>query len=1070
MDKLREFFIKYSAWPNALKVIILIFGLIAAFSLKSSFFPEFDSSLITIQVVYPGSSPEEIERGVVQKIEENLKGLQGIDRFTSKSRENTASISVEVKDHYNTDDVLQDVKNAVGRISSFPVGIEPPVVFKNPKVDFAISFALYGKVDLKTLKINAQKIEDDLRNLKGISQIAIEGYPSEEISINIKEDILKTYGLTFDQITRAIQQSNLDLSLGSIKTSDEEILMRLKKKKYYAEGLEDIVVKANPNGRIIRLRDIATVKNSWADNPRRTFFNGRKSVIITVNKILGENYLDIVKNVKKYLKDYNNSHTNIKVKIVHDRSISLNQRINLLLRNGLLGALLVLLSLALFLNYRLAFWVALGIPFAFLGMMLMMFLAGVTINVISLFGCIIVVGILVDDGIVISESIYQYHEKGYKPYIAAIKGTKEVMSSVIFSILTTIVAFLPFFFLAGNQGKNMQDMAFVVIITILFSLFEASLILPSHLAHSKALRSGFHDSPFRQKLNKIILYPRDVWYNKSLKFFLKNWILVIAFGIFITFATIGAFKGGIIGATFFPFMEFDNFEISLVMPAGTRDDKTINVLKKIEKATWEVNAEFKAKRKDHKDVIKNVIVNIAKSPRGLFGATSDANANVGTIEVVMLNSEERHLDSYIIKNAISKKVGPVYDAEQLSYGAGSIFGKPVSFALVSPNLNDLENARNDIERGLRKIKDLRDVSDDSPEGFREIEIRLKDKAYLLGLSPMEIARQIRQGFFGGEIQRLQRGKDEIKVWVRYTDTDRSSIKKLESSRIRIPGKAEIPLSELITYSIKRGPTVINHVDGSRLITVDADLVNTEAQVPPILNRAKTEILNPILKKYPSVRTVASGQQREIMKTATSSRTGLSIAFIVMFFLIVLSFRSYTQAIVVILLIPLGLIGASWGHFIHGIPVNMMSAYGIIALIGIIVNNSIVFINTVNQNLKDGIEFDKAIVDAAINRFRPILLTTITTVLGLLPLVTETSRQAQFLIPMAISLSYGLLLGASFTLIFLPVYLKILNRIKLHTKRLLTGNKLLTPNDVEPAVKEMRQLEKNYGKDLINENI
>ncbi len=1069
MDKLREFFIKYSAWPNAIKLIILIFGIIAAFNLKSSFFPEFDSQMITIQVVYPGSSPEEIERGVVQKIEENLKGIQGIDRFTSKSKENTASITVEVKDHYNTDDVLQDVKNAVGRINSFPVGMEPAVVFKNPKVDFAISFALYGKVDLKTLKRNAQKIEDDLRNLKGISQISIEGYPVEEISIYIKEDVLKTYNITFDQVSRAVQQSNLDLSLGSIKTRGEEILLRLKNKKYYAEGLEDIVIKSAPDGSVIRLRDVASIKNTWADNPRRTYLNGKKSVIITVSKILGENYLDIVQNVKDYLKDYNRNHQNLQVEILRDRSISLNQRINLLLRNGLWGALLVLLALALFLNFRLAFWVALGIPFAFLGMMLVMYLAGVTINVISLFGCIIVIGILVDDGIVISESIYQFHEKGFKPYIAAIKGVKEVISSVVFSILTTIVAFLPFFFLAGSQGKNMRDMAFVVIITIVFSLLEATFILPSHLAHSKALRTGFHDSSFRQKLNKIILYPRDVWYKKSLKFFLKNWILVIAFGIFITLATIGAFMGGVIGTTFFPFMEFDSFDISLVMPAGTRVEKTKKILERIEKATWEVNQEFKAKRKDHKDIIKNVIVHTAKGPRGLFGATSEANGNVGTVEVVMLNGEERNMDSYIIKNAIKKKVGPVYDAEQLNYGAGSIFGKPVSFALVSPNLNDLENATEDIKTGLKKIKDLRDVQDDSPEGFREIEIQLKDKAYLLGLTPLEIARQIRQGFFGNEIQRLQRGKDEIKVWVRYTDKDRSSIKKLENSRIRIPGKSEIPLSELITYTIKRGPTVINHVDGNRLITVDADLVNTEAEVPPILSRATNEVLNPVLKKYPSVRTVESGQQREIMKTARSSRTGLSIAFVIIFFLIVLSFRSYTQAIVVILLVPLGLIGASWGHFIHGIPVNMMSAYGIIALIGIIVNNSIVFINTVNQYLQQGMDFDKAIVDAAINRFRPILLTTVTTVLGLLPLVTETSRQAQFLIPMAISLSYGLLLGATFTLIFLPVYLKILNRIKLHTKRFFTG-KELSPNDVEPAVKEIRQLEKNFGDELVNNDV
>jgi multidrug efflux pump subunit AcrB len=606
-------------------------------------------------------------------------------------------------------------------------------------------------------------------------------------------------------------------------------------------------------------------------------------------------------------------------------------------------------------------------------------------------------------------------------------------------------------------------MALVVIVALIFSMIEAALILPAHLAHSKALRTGMKNSAFRQKLDKIILYPRDVWYSKSVKYFLKHWYMVAAIGILLTFATVGAFKGGIIGLTFFPFLDSDSFEISLVMPAGTREDVTEEILKRIEKATYEVNKELSSKRDDNQQVIEKVLVNLAKAPMGLWGSTESGNGNIGTVRVVMMPGDDRNLDSYIIQNAIRDKVGPVYDAERLTYGEGSRFGKPVSFTLVSPSLDDLAKARDEVKAGLNTLSELRGVVDDAPDGMREIKMRLKDKAYALGLTSVEIARQVRQGFFGDEIQRLQRGPDEVKVWLKLSLKDRSSIRKFEETRIKVPGGIEVPLNELIDYDIRRGPTVINHLDGKRVITVDASFVDEHAEVPPILNRAKEEILYPVLAKYPSVKTAESGQQREIMKTARSSQKALTAGFIVMFFLIVLSFRSFSQAAVVLALIPLGLIGAAWGHWLHGIPVNMMSAYGIIALIGIIVNNSIVFVNTSNDFLRTGMRFDDAIYSAGMNRFRPILLTTVTTVLGLLPLVLETSRQAQFLIPMAISVSYGLLFGASFTLVFLPVYLKILNRTKWKAKRLWTGEDLL-PRDVEPALVEQKNLEKYFGEE------
>ncbi len=1059
MKNIVNFFIKYPSWATVIKILIMGFGLAAVFSMKSSFFPEMDSKTISIQITYPGASPLEIEKGIIQKIEDNLKGVQGIERYTSQSRENIGTISIETLKSHDVDEVLQDVKNAVDRINSFPTGMEPPVVFKNPATEFAINFSVTGDVDIKSLKTIARDVENDLRGIKGISQVSIGGYPDEEILIAVKEDQMRAYGVSFDQISNAVRMANIDISAGSIKSRNEEILIRFEGKEYFAEEMQDIVIKSMPDGRLVLLSDVAEVSNTWAESPQSTHINGQRSVIITINKIYGEDILFITSRVREYVDEFNKENEVVKAAVLDDFTINLRDRLDMLVDNGALGIILVLISLSFFLKFRLAFWVAMAIPFSFLGMFLTGYIFGLTINVISLFGCILVVGILVDDGIVIAEQIYQNYERGRRPFSAAIRGTMEVMPSVTFAILTTIVAFLPFFFFDGRQGEMMTDMAFVVIFTIAFSLVEAFIILPAHLAHSKAIRQTKKENKFRKKLDQWLYWPRDKFYAPSLKFFLDNKIIIAASAIFMTMATIGAFKGGVIGLTFFPFIDMDSFEITLQMPAGTREYETEKYLDKIEKAVWEANEEIKKQRPDGKDVIIRVVKNMAQGQTGLWGAVNTGGSNIGTLKVVMLKGEERNMESFKISNVIREKVGPIKEAEKLSYGTGSRFGKPISIPLISPDFEELEGARQELKARLNEISELRDVSDNSPSGLREIKIRLKENARILGLTGLGIASQIRQGFFGEEIQRLQRGQDEIKVWVRFVPEDRSSMKKWEDMRIRTQNGEEFPLSQLISYEIKRENEVINHLDGNREITIEADMVDQNAEVPPVLNRVTGEILPEILAKYPSVKTAESGQKREIFKTARSARVAMPVAFIIMFFLVLLSFRSTMQAVLVFSLLPLGFIGAAWGHFFQDMPVNMMSAYGIIALTGIIVNDAIVFINTFNQYMRDGRQFKQALFDAGINRFRPILLTTLTTVLGLLPLLSETSMQAQFLKPMAISVAFGLTLASFCTLVFLPVYMMIFNKMKIYAKYIWTGQKP-TPEEVEPAVIEMRKIQEN----------
>lgn len=1055
MKSLVTYFIKYPVWAYVVKLIILIFGFLALTNMKTSFFSELDSNMISISIVYPGASPEEIEQGVIQKIEDNLKGIQGVDRYSSASRENVGSIGIEVFRSYNTDEVLLDVKNAVDRINSFPVGMEPPVVAKAPATEFAISFGIYGVDDLSSLKTVAKKVEDDLRSIKGLSQVSISGYPAENIVAYVNEFKLLSYNLSFDDIARALRSANIELTTGAIKTEDEEIIIRMKQKFYYAESLQDIVVKALTDGRIIKLRDVARIENSWEESPNKSFINGKRAVIFNVNKIKGENILDITEATKKYVINFNKNNSQYKAIIIDDFTLSLTQRIDTLISNGSQGAILVILGLALFLNLRLALWVAMSIPFSFMGMFLVGYMFGITINVISLFGCIVVVGILVDDGVVIAEQIYQNYEKGMKPFKAAISGVMEVLPSVVFSVLTTVVMFTPFFFMDGRSGAGMKDMGFVVIFALIFSLIEAAIILPSHLAHSKALKEKEHNK-IRVFLDKLLAYPRDVFYKKSLIFMIDHKLIALAIMISLTMITAGGFAGGFIKFTFFPFIDADNFEVKLTLPAGTREHKTEEIAARIEKAVWEVNEELKSKREDGKDVVEIVVKTIGTGPatfRGPMGGGADAgNSNDANVKVVLLNGEERNMESFKISNMIRDKVGPVYDAETLLFGGGTIFGKPVSFSLLSPNLNDLDEFKISLKEQLDGMEEIGNITDNDVLGLREIEIKLKDKAYLLGLTNLEVARQIRQGFFGDEVQRLQRGNDEIKVWVKYALEDRATLKNWEDMRIRHSNGNSYPLSEIADYKIIRGKTVINHIDGKREVTIEADLVDQNADVPPILQRINDNFLNALFAKYPSVSLTESGQRREVLKMANTAKTGLSIAFVMMFFLIVLSFRSFSQALIVLALLPLGIIGAVWGHFFQSTPVNIMSIYGMIALIGVIVNNSIVYINTFNGYLKDGMSYHEALVGSGINRFRPILLTTGTTVLGLLPLLAEKSLQAKFLIPMAISVAYGLMIGSFFVLVFLPVLLVFLNDIKRLLKWVWTGNKP-TREELEPAIKE-----------------
>ena len=1042
MRGLIQYFIKYPIAANLLMIALFALGWFGLANIKSTFFPEVESRIISIQTIFPGAAPEEVEEGIINKIEENLKGLSGIERFVSVSRENSGTVTVEVLKGYDTDVVLQDVKNAVDRISSFPVGMEPAVVYKQENLGFAYSFAISGNVDLATLKRYGRLAEDELRSMEGISKVELSGFPDEEIEIAFRERDLRAYGLSFQEAAEAVRKSNVDLTGGSVKGKKEELLLRSRNKSYSAEGLRDIVVKTTPAGGVVRLHQVAEIRDRWADNPNRSFLNGKPSVVVTVQNTLEEDLLDITDKVRQYVDDFNARHEVVEAETIRDSSILLRQRIDLLTVNGVMGFMIVLFVLALFLNWRLAFWVALSIPISFAGMFLMAYLVGITINAISLFGMIIVVGILVDDGIVIGESIYSRFEEGDSSLKAASGGTLIVLPAVVAAVLTTIVAFSSFLFLDGRIGDFFSDMAVVVIFSLAFSLVEGIFVLPTHIAHSKALRLNQQPGLIRKWFDRLMYFLRDRTYAPVLRFTIHNKVIVVTSFVAVLAMSFGALSGGFVPSTFFPIIERDDLSITLQMPAGTREEVTMGLVKRLEEATWRANEELSEHYfNNQKQAIKQVEVKL--------GPTSYQ----ATINIALLDGENR--DSLRLRevvNTIRREAGPVEEAEIISFGSQTAFGKPVSISLVGNNYKELQLATQAVKDELRQLTELTDINDNNQEGLREINITLKDKARYLGLDVQTIIGQVRQGFFGAEAQRLQRGEDEVKVWVRYHEDDRRDWVDLADMRIRTLA-GTFPLSEVAELSVGRGVISINHIDGKREVKVEADIANDDVSVSDLTINLKEEVLPKVLAGFPGVSALFEGQNREQEKSVSSMRRVGLVVLAAMFFIIALTFRDMGQTVVVFLLIPFSLAGVIGGHWLMDAPLSLFSFLGVIALIGILVNDALVLVSAYNDLLRAGHGQMDALYEAGVSRFRPILLTSLTTFAGLAPIMFEKSLQAQFLIPMAISVSYGLLMATLINLILMPALLVILNRLRLLGAYVSHG---YTPAKelVEPARKEM----------------
>lgn len=1047
MKKIISEFVKFPFYANIIVVAVVVAGIIGLLNMNKSFFPEEESRMIMVSVFYPGASPVEMEEGVTSRVEEAIRGLIGIKEITSTSVENSARISIETTGEYNINEVLQEVKNAVDGISSLPSAAERPIVAKVRSRSMALQLNVVPagdtEVDMVTLKQYAQRIEEDFLNSGVMSQVSVSGFPAYEISVEVKEEQLLRYQVTFDQIARAITNNNQDVSGGTIKSEEEEMLIRLRSRSTDPDKIANIILKGTANGGYVRIGDIAVVKKKFSEfTPRKSYLNGKPSVTVRVDKLPEEDMQAMTEWVRDYTQKFNAKGQGVKIEETRVFLDILQSRLDLLLKNGATGLILVVIALAFFLSFRLSLWVAFGIPFSFLAMFIIASMNGITINMISLFGMILVVGILVDDGIVIAENIFSHFEMGKTPQRAAIDGAMEVVPAVLTSVTTTIIAFIPLMLLQGTMMEMMYHMAYIVVFTLLFSLVEAFFILPAHLGSKHILSAKTlenRNKGLRKYTERSINWLRDNVYHSMLNWLLKWRYLVLSFPMAAALITIGLFQGGFIKNTLFPRVDYNRFEVNVAFTPGDGEKQTEEILERFEKVVWEVNDELKERLGTDIDVIERVSRTIGSSFEGLESGAHAGSLGVFPIDMENLPETDFEISGFALAQMIQRKIGTVPEARKFSVGGRNRWGSPVSISVMGRNLEELEAAKDMLMAELSNMPDLKDINESIALGKQEVRIKLKPKAYLLGLNESAILAQVRQGYYGGQAQRLQEGRDELRVWVRYPQEDRQSIGQLEKMKIKT-ATGEYPLNELVDYTMERGPVAIQRFNGSREIRVEAETIDPYAPVPDILETITQNIIPGIAAHYPNVNFAFQGQQKYSNEAMAKVKKYFAIAFLIIILIMMLHFKSAGQPFIILLMIPLGVFGVFWGHGIHNQALSMMSYFGMVALTGVVINDAIVFLSRYNDLIVRGYNVKTAIVEAGKSRLRPILMTTITTVFGVYPIILEKSIQAQFLIPMAISLAYGVAFGTIFILVFFPVLIHLLNDFLVYSRYLRTGVK------------------------------
>ncbi|UCD48545.1 MAG: efflux RND transporter permease subunit [Phycisphaerales bacterium] len=1025
---------------NLLMLLIVTAGLLSIFTAKMEVFPEFSLDMINIFIPYLGASPDDVEEGVCVRVEEAIAGVDGIKRMTSTASEGGGSTLVEVEEYANATRVLDDVKAEVDTIITFPEETEKPVIAEIKTRHKVISIVLYGDVSEKTLKTLADQVRDDLTALENISQVSVSGVRPLEISIEIPEENLRRHNLSFDAVSQAVSRSSLDIPGGSVKTSGGEILIRTKGQKYRGREFENIVVLTKNDGTQVHLGDIATVYDAFEDVDLYAKFDGQRAASVQVSRIGEQDAVDIANTVKRYVERKRHSlPEGVSLALWEDDSQVLRDRLNLLKRNGYIGLILVFLCLTFFLNIRLAFWTTMGIPISFLGAFWLIQHFDVTINMMSLFAFIMVLGLVVDDAIVVGENIFAYRQQGLARVDAAIRGVREMAMPVTLAVLTTVFAFVPLAYTAGIMGKILRVLPIVVVSVLSISLVEALLILPAHLSGGNPAQRGILRR-FTDKVNQ--------WTERVVRAFIHGpfarfvelavrWRYVtLGCGVAVFLAVVGVVAGGYIKFVFFDAVEADNMVAFLAMPQGTPVEQTRAIIERVEQAAVEVVEEYDRKRPDQPALMKHIALTVGAQPTlGRGGPVQVdtgqiAQSHLAEVNVELLGAEQRDISSVQIKNAWRERVGEIAGVSSLEYYSEFLdMGNAIEVELSHEDFDTLLVASEKLKSILRDYTGVRDIADDFEAGKAELKLKLKETGRTLGLTLSDLARQVRQGFYGDEAQRLQRGRDDIRVMVRYPQCERRSLADVENMRIRLPDGTEIPFRTVAEIEHGQGYATIKRIDRRRVVSVSADVDDAVANAGEINAELNSSVLPRLAGEHPGLQFRFGGEQRERNESLGSLWVNFAIAMLAIYGLLAVQFRSYAQPAIVMSAIPFGLVGATLGHLVMGFNLSILSMFGIVALAGVVVNDSLIMIDLINRERTAGVPLPQILRDCATRRFRPIMLTTLTTFLGLLPMITEKSLQARFLIPMAISLAFGVMFATCITLLLVPSLYMILEDVK-----------------------------------------
>ena len=1044
MKNIVIWFVKNSVPANLFMFFLIVGGIASYQNMKSEFFPTPDINIITIKVPYIGASPTEIESSICSKIEDRIEGISGIKKISSVSVENVGLVYATLYNPSEIDDILDQIQTVIDGIDSFPVESEKPIIKKVELIEKVIDVVIYGDVEEKTLLQVTEQINEEIKGLNEVSYTEILGNRNKEITIEISETNLEKYNLNFDQIALAINAGSIDLPGGIISTSKEDLLIRTVGQSYSGKEYEDIVIKSQGNGSQLLLKDIATIKDDFVDVDKLYRWNGIPAMFVGVNLVGDQDVLQAAEELRAYVKSKKiEMPENIEIDYFYDMARYLQDRINLLYRNFAIGITLVLILLTMFLKPSLAFWVAMGIPISFGGALLILPQIGVTVNVLSAFMFIVVLGIVVDDAIIVGENVFRRRIKLKEDnYTSTVNGTMEVLIPVFFGVLTTVVVFAPMIDLAGESGDIWKVFPLTAIPILVFSLIESTTILPSHLNHAGDwFKTSFIG--FGTRLTRI----RNFCSDKLYEFVDNTWLPLVKKSIKDRYTTVAVFiglllisfsflAGGWVQWTFFPKLEAEEVAISFELPEGSPIEKTKEIVGIIEDEALELKQELN--NNSPAIIISDVLttagqqyysdVESSKSPGGPT-FKSDSTPHIGEVLVILTPADDRWgmTGAYDIIDILRNRIGTIPGLDRLNYSA-NIFtvGKPIDFEFKGTNYESLTSVIEKTKLLLSSFSGVYDLNDSDRKGKSELQIELLPSAEVYGITTFEIAKQVRQGFFGEEVQRIQREDDDIRVMLKLPKEERKTMSTLENMRIRTNQGIKVPLYSVAKINEVEGSSSIRRVDGMRVVGVSSDVdvtKNTSTMILQKLLNADSQPIGPlsdILQEHRDVDFELAGEAAEQAEQLQDILYKFGLSIFMIYVLLAIPLKSYFKPLIVLAAIPFGFVGAILGHLLFDQPMSVLSVLGIVALSGVVVNDSLLLVVFINRAKEKGEETIKAVLDAVRTRFRPVVLTSVTTFLGIMPLLFNQSTQVLFLKPMAISLGVGILFSTTIILLLVPI--------------------------------------------------